>query len=92
MIFTKNTKYKTKPSTNSLSELAQGKFAIIESLDLRYFPINIVYDLLDYGLIPGTQIKILHKIKGQKKLTVAVGSAEIALRDETADHILVRAC
>ncbi|MCC6275350.1 MAG: ferrous iron transport protein A [Leptospiraceae bacterium] len=73
-----------------LSELKPGESAFLESMDTEYFPASILHDILDYGLIPGTKIKIIHKIPGQKKITIAVGPAEIVLRNDSANHIRVK--
>ncbi len=76
--------------TVNLNDLNSGESAYLDSIDREYFSESIVHDLLDYGLIPGTLIRIIHKLPGQKKITIAVGPAEIVLREESANHIKVR--
>ena len=76
---------KRKPS--SLADLASGKEAVIDRLDL---PEDLAARLMELGFIPGHRVAAALSAPGGDPRVFRVDGAEIALRRETARHILVR--
>ncbi len=70
----------------SLYETPVGKSFLIESLDTRLGK-EFRKDLLDYGLIPGTQVTINKKFLSSEKLILELGQTKLAIHLEDAKKI-----
>lgn len=71
----------------SLADLASGTEAVIDRLDL---PEDLASRLMELGFIPGHRVAAALSAPGGDPRVFRVDGAEIALRRETAQHILVR--
>jgi len=76
---------KTTPSC--LADLPAGSEAVIDRLDL---PRDLAGRLMELGFIPGHRVAAALSAPGGDPRVFRVDGAEIALRRETARHILVR--
>ena len=73
--------------TKKLIELDENESGIIHSFDEKSLSSVYINDLLDYGFLPGSQIRLIYKSISQNKILVTVGSSEIALRIKDANFI-----
>ena len=71
----------------SLADLPAGTDAVIDRLDL---PEDLASRLMELGFIPGHRVSAARSAPGGDPRVFRVDGAEIALRRETARHILVR--
>ncbi len=76
-----------KPKPATLADLAAGREAVIDRLDL---PEDLAARLMELGFIPGHRVAAALSAPGGDPRVFRVDGAEIALRRETARHILVR--
>lgn len=76
-----------KPGAASLAELPAGAEAVIERLDL---PEEFAARLMEMGFIPGHRVAAALSAPGGDPRVFRIDGAEVALRRETARHILVR--
>lgn len=76
---------KRHPAT--LADLPAGSEAVIERLDL---PEDLAARLMELGFIPGHPVAAARNAPGGDPRVFRVEGAEIALRRETARHILIR--
>ena len=65
----------------SLSELAEGQSAVIESLDL---PPDVQNQLMHLGFMPEASVKTLRRAPAGDPTVYSIDGAEVALRRETA--------
>jgi Fe2+ transport system protein FeoA len=70
-----------------LADLPAGMEAVIDRLDL---PEDLAGRLMELGFIPGHRVAAALSAPGGDPRVFRVDGAEIALRRETARHILVR--
>jgi ferrous iron transport protein A len=70
----------------ALSELAEGEWGVIEGLDL---PPEILNQLAHMGFMPGAPVQALRHAPAGDPTVYSIDSSEVALRRETARHILV---
>jgi Fe2+ transport system protein FeoA len=71
----------------SLADLPAGREAVIDRLDL---PEDLASRLMELGFIPGHRVCAALSAPGGDPRVFRIDGAEIALRRETAQHILVR--
>jgi ferrous iron transport protein A len=71
----------------TLAELREGEQGIIEHLDL---PEDIARRLMELGFVPGHVIAAARSAPGGDPRVFRVDGSEIALRRETARHLLLR--
>ena len=71
-----------------LTNYQEGHKVYIESFDQENLTPEFINELLDFGLLPGNEIVILHK--SQKKILIGIGNAEIAISEKDAKYIHVR--
>ena len=73
-----------------LFAMKEGEKGIVDSFDETSLSLEFIHDLMDHGLLPGTEIRIIHRPPLQDKLLIGAGAAEIALRDRDAKYIKIR--
>jgi ferrous iron transport protein A len=71
----------------TLADLPSGSDAVIDRLDL---PEDLAGRLMELGFIPGHPVTVAGNAPGGDPRIFRVEGAEIALRRETARHILIR--
>jgi ferrous iron transport protein A len=71
----------------SLAELRQGESAVIDDIDL---PGEMAHRLMELGFLPGSPVEAARSAPGGDPRVFRIDGTEIALRRETADHVLVR--
>ncbi len=76
-----------KRPPSSLADLPAGSEAVIDRLDL---PDDLASRLMELGFIPGHRVSAALSAPGGDPRVFRIDGAEIALRRETARHILVR--
>ncbi len=76
-----------KKTAACLADLPAGSEAVIDRLDL---PGDLAGRLMELGFIPGHRVAAALSAPGGDPRVFRVDGAEIALRRETARHILVR--
>ncbi len=72
----------------ALSDMAVGSSAVVASIEL---PHDVGDHLMHLGFLPDATIDVLRRAPAGDPTVYRVEGAEIALRRETACHILVRA-
>lgn len=77
----------SKTSSASLVDLPHGREGIIVELDL---PSDIARRLMELGFVPGNLVTATRSAPGGDPRVYRVDGSEVALRRETAAHILVR--
>ena len=70
----------------TLAQLNKGEKAIIEDLNTDLVPLK----LIEMGCLPGNQIELLQLAPFKDPLFLNVNGAQVAIRKETAEHILVK--
>lgn len=78
---------KPAPLPEKLAELREGEEGIIERIDL---PESISRRLMELGFIPGTSVTAARSAPGGDPRVFRVDGAEIALRRETALHLILK--
>ena len=71
----------------SLAELPEGEAGVLEALDL---PEDVALRLMELGFLPGTIIVAGRSAPGGDPRVFRVDGSEIALRKETARHLLLK--
>lgn len=71
----------------SLADLGEGEAAVLERLEL---PPDVALRLMELGFLPGTVVEASHAAPGGDPKVFRVDGTEIALRLETARHLLAR--
>ena len=71
-----------------LAELREGEQAIIERLEL---PEQLATRLMEMGFLPGNTVTAARCAPGGDPRVFRVDGSEIALRSETASHLILRA-
>ncbi|WP_294406322.1 ferrous iron transport protein B [uncultured Clostridium sp.] len=71
-----------------LSDLEIGKYAVIESVDCN--EISLRKHILDMGLTPGTEIKLVKIAPMGDPMEISVRGYELTLRKEDAEYIKIR--
>jgi ferrous iron transport protein A len=76
-----------KPGPEKLSELQEGEQAILDRIDL---PEPISQRLMELGFLPGMSITAAQSAPGGDPRVFRVDGTEIALRRETALHLILK--
>ncbi len=71
----------------SLRDLRQGEEAVLEKIDL---PDDVCRRLMEMGFLPGTRVVAARAAPGGDPRVFRVDGIEVALRRETAAHLLLR--
>ena len=71
-----------------LSDLEIGKYAVIESVDCN--EISLRKHILDMGLTPGTEIRLVKIAPMGDPMEISVRGYELTLRKDDAEHIKIR--
>lgn len=72
---------------SNLSELRQGEQGVLERLDL---PEETAKRLMELGFVPGHVIEPARSAPGGEPRVYRVDGSEIAIRRETARHLILR--
>jgi ferrous iron transport protein A len=70
-----------------LTDLRQGEAAVLDSIEL---PEDDVRRLMELGFLPGTVITAAHRSPFGDPRVFQVDGSEIAIRSETAKHLILR--
>lgn len=70
------------------ADLRPGEGGVLESLDLSE---DVARRLMELGFVPGHRVVAAHRAPGGDPRVYRVDGSEIALRRETASHLLLRA-
>ena len=76
-----------QPAVRTLADLQQNESGLVDSIDL---PQDLALRLMELGFLPGHSVLAAHSAPGGDPRVFRVDGAEIALRRETARHILLR--
>ena len=76
-----------KPLPGKLSELREGEAGILERIEL---PEAVSQRLMELGFIPGSSVTAAKSAPGGDPRVFRVDGTEIALRRETALHLILR--
>jgi ferrous iron transport protein A len=71
----------------NLAELREGETGILEALEL---PEDIALRLMELGFLPGTTVVVGRSAPGGDPRVYKVDGSEIALREETTRHLLLK--
>ena len=71
----------------SLLDLAVGEEAVLERIDL---PDDVSRRLMELGFVPGHRVTAAERAPGGDPRVFRVDGSEVALRCETAAHLLLR--
>jgi len=71
----------------TLADLAEGESAVLDSLDL---PEDVALRLMELGFLPGSEIVAGKTAPGGDPRVYRVDGSEIALRKETAVHLVLK--
>ena len=77
----------TRPLAGKLSELLEGEVGILDRIDL---PEAVSQRLMELGFIPGTSVTAAQSAPGGDPRVFRVDGTEIALRRETALHLILK--
>ena len=69
-----------------LDQLTKGAQAEIESIETDQLPLK----LIEMGCLPGNTISLIQKAPFNDPLYLKIDESHLAIRKETAQHILVR--
>ncbi|MBI3279607.1 MAG: ferrous iron transport protein A [Acidobacteria bacterium] len=70
-----------------LAELQEGERAVLERLEL---PEDVARRLMEMGFVPGNTVTAARSAPGGDPRVFRVDGSEIALRHETAVHLILR--
>lgn len=76
-----------KPIPGKLSELREGEVGILDRIEL---PEAVSQRLMELGFIPGTSVTAAQSAPGGDPRVFRVDGTEIALRRETALHLILK--
>lgn len=74
-------------AAKTLADLGQNETGLVDRIDL---PEDFAHRLMELGFIPGHSVLAAHSAPGGDPRVFRVDGTEIALRRETARHILLR--
>ncbi len=89
-VLTMQSSFKRGPSkvhASNLTELKRGESAILESIDLDEYEAR---RLMELGFLPGHRVTAAHAAPGGDPRVFQVDGSEVALRRETARHLMVK--
>jgi ferrous iron transport protein A len=78
---------KLKDHSRRLADLSENESATLERIDL---PDDLADRLMELGFVPGNAVQAARSAPGGDPRVFRVDGTEIALRRETAQHILLR--
>ena len=70
----------------TLAQLKKGEKAVVEDLNTDLVPLK----LIEMGCLPGNTIELLQLAPFKDPLFLNVNGAQVAIRQETAEHIHVK--
>ena len=70
-----------------LADLREGEAAILDSIDL---PADFATRLMELGFLPGMSVTVARSAPGGDPRVFRIDGSEVALRKETAVHLLVK--
>jgi Fe2+ transport system protein FeoA len=76
-----------KKARLNLTHLKQGETAVLDALEL---PDDDARRLMELGFVPGHSVTPAHSAPGGDPRVFRVDGSEIALRRETAQHLILR--
>jgi ferrous iron transport protein A len=76
-----------KKATFNLTHLKRGETGVLDRLDL---PDDDARRLMEMGFVPGHSVTPAHEAPGGDPRVFRVDGSEIALRRETAQHLILR--
>jgi ferrous iron transport protein A len=71
----------------SVADLSQGEEGTLDRIDL---PEEVAHRLMELGFLPGCRIVGSHRAPGGGPRVYRVDGSEVALRRETAAHLILR--
>ncbi|HMD50816.1 MAG TPA: FeoA family protein [Bryobacteraceae bacterium] len=74
-------------TTRTLAQLPEGEAGVLDRLDL---PDDIARRLMELGFLPGHTIVPARSAPGGNPRVYRVDGSEVALRRETASHLILR--
>jgi ferrous iron transport protein A len=74
-------------SLRRLADLREGEAAILDHIDL---PADFATRLMELGFLPGMSVTVARSAPGGDPRVFRVDGSEVALRRETAVHLLVK--
>ncbi|MDX2151264.1 MAG: FeoA family protein [Bryobacteraceae bacterium] len=77
----------SRKKTLSLAELCEGEEAVVTGLNL---PDDIAQRLMELGFVPGARVSAAQAAPGGDPRVYRVDGSEVALRRETAQHLLLQ--
>lgn len=77
---------KNKPRSRTLADLAIDEEAILSSIEL---PADLGGRLMELGFLPGHPVRAVRSAPSGDPRVYLVEGVEIALRQETSEHLLV---
>ena len=72
---------------SSLAELREGEEGVIDRIDL---PAEVARRLMELGFVPGNNVVAARSAPGGDPRVFRVCGSEIALRGETAAHLIIK--
>jgi ferrous iron transport protein A len=75
------------PGARTLAQLPEGEAGVLDRLDL---PEDIARRLMELGFLPGHIIVPARSAPGGEPRVYRVDGSEVALRRETASHLILR--
>jgi Fe2+ transport system protein FeoA len=75
------------PVVRTLAQLPEGEAAVLDRLEL---PDDIARRLMELGFLPGHTIVPARSAPGGEPRVYRVDGSEVALRRETASHLILR--
>ena len=82
-----NKRRRTSKAAATLAELKQGEQGVLESIDL---PEDTAQRLMELGFLPGAPVTRALSAPGGDPRIYRVDGSEVALRRETAKHLLLK--
>jgi ferrous iron transport protein A len=76
-----------KSETRKLADLREGETGVIERIEL---PDDLAMRLMELGFLPGTTITAARSAPGGDPRVFRVDGSEVALRKETAAHLVLK--
>ena len=73
----------------SLADWHENSHGTIQYLQREQLGVEYSNNLLDFGVLPGSEIAILQKYPSQNKLVIQVSNHKIAIRLSDAQYIMV---
>jgi len=80
-------KRSVKPGFRTLADLSENEEGLVERIDL---PVDFAHRLMELGFLPGHPVAAARSAPSGDPRVFRVDGTEIALRRETARHILLR--